>query len=131
MTDDEPVDRTLLAALAELDAVCDQRSIVADVGESVVPAADPGAARQGGGELAIAITLSPMVGTATPQTLRAPYNDRTAEWIRALAGRVLVARRWEPGEWARQAVADVLGTEDAPPQEVAATAELPPSDPDV
>lgn len=118
---DPPIDPDLLAALEALDDACDARSIDVDVDEAAVRGAG------GQGVLGMAITLRPMVGSAREHVIRAPYEEgRTAEWLRALAGRVLAARSWAPAEWAKGAVADVLGTDDAPADEVAATAELPP-----
>lgn len=117
------LDPDLLAGLEALDDACDARSIVVDVSEDVLPA-QPGSTE---GVLAVALHVRPKVGTATPHVLRAPYNERTGEWLRALARRVLAARSWTPDEWARLAVADVLGTADAPADEVARTADVRPA----
>lgn len=117
-------DPVLVAAFAVLDEACDTRSIIADISEAAVRGPD------GVGVFGMEIKLSPIVGNARPGVVRVPYNDRTGEFLRALAARVLAARSWNPGEWATQAVADVLGTQDAPAHEVAATAELPEGEPE-
>lgn len=127
-----PIDPVLLRALEQLDDACDARGVICELDEGI--ARQPGAlvwlapgVQQG--EVALVVRLTPRrragVFASERVELRAPYSDRTAEWVRALALRIRAARSFDPRGWAHAAVADVLGTVDGSAEERDATAQMP------
>jgi hypothetical protein len=127
-----PVDPVLLLAIGVLDDACDGRGVHVDLTEGIARQPGPMVLLAPGlqaGQVSLNVTLTPRrrfgLAYADAVTLSAPYNDRTAEWVTALAFRIRGARGWDPRGWGQAAVSDVLGTVDGTAEDRDATAQIP------
>ena len=113
-------DRKLLEAIAVLDAVCDARGVICEMTDDVIGTAPTAIVLPTGvrpGTTALRVTFSQRVLYTTgfgrvhgsTKAVRAPYNEHTADWIRALAEQVKKARTWDPSGWATRAAELVAG----------------------